>query len=87
MRVAFQTYSTDGPIARFMASDGSFYEVYMVSEWALGLGLGLACIPNAYRCESPTPPPRTLVDAILRSVSRAHAHAHTRVHRHPGRLR
>lgn len=31
MRVAFQTYATDGPIARFMSPDGRFYEVYMVS--------------------------------------------------------
>ncbi|VDM20489.1 unnamed protein product [Hydatigera taeniaeformis] len=31
MRVAFQTYATDGPIARFMTPDGRFYEIYMVS--------------------------------------------------------
>ncbi|EUB57117.1 Neurogenic locus notch protein [Echinococcus granulosus] len=32
MRVAFQTYATDGPIARFMLSDGRFYEIYMKGQ-------------------------------------------------------
>ncbi|VDN12125.1 unnamed protein product [Dibothriocephalus latus] len=31
MRVAFQTYLPDGPIARFMSPDGKYYEIYMVS--------------------------------------------------------
>lgn len=30
LRVGFQTYSTDGPIARFMSPDGNFYDIYMV---------------------------------------------------------
>ncbi|VUZ40078.1 unnamed protein product [Hymenolepis diminuta] len=32
MRVAFQTYATDGPIARFMSNDGRYYDVYMKGQ-------------------------------------------------------
>ncbi|KAL7055110.1 hypothetical protein AAHC03_024320 [Spirometra sp. Aus1] len=32
MRVAFQTYLPDGPIARFVSPDGKFYEIYMKGQ-------------------------------------------------------
>ncbi|VDD74833.1 unnamed protein product [Mesocestoides corti] len=32
MRIAFQTYTADGPIARFMSQDGRFYEIYMKGQ-------------------------------------------------------
>ncbi len=35
MRIAFQTYAKDGPIARFMSQNGQFYEIYMVSFWGI----------------------------------------------------